>query len=722
MIRNLSSRAPIAALVAALALVAPCRADLPAAAFKQLPADTAFYSSMLRNREQVDIVLKSKAWAKLMDLPAVKFGLKTFNEQFAHPDAQFAPVVSFLKQPENKELLEALGEIASDEIFIYGSSGWVDLSNLMIQLTGAVQFGPLLAQVNPENRGKNPAELMARIGLQRLAQNVNLIHVPDLVIGFKTKDASKVEAQIKRLENLIGKFIGQAPPFIRDGFRRVKVGDSSLLNLTLDAKLVPWDQLHIKDYEEKEGEFDALLTKLKDLTLSVSLGVHQGYFVLAIGQSVGQLAAIGGAGKRLSELPEFKPLEQFADRPITSIGYVSKALKATTMPNAADYTEMAKTLRRALKGAELPEEIARKIGADIESFAAEFGRNLPAAGAGVSFSFLTSQGTESYDYDYSTRPGGLDGSKPLSLLEHVGGSPILCFVARTKTNPEAYKAFSKSISVLYGHVEEAVFTKIDDDQKEQYRTVKKAVVPLIKRFDEITGNLLLPALADGQFGFVLDAKWKSKHWHVAAPSTPKAMPLPEAGILLGISDEAKFRQAMKGYYALINDSLGTASEIARGQIPDIKMPEPTIEDGTGGLLAYYPLPPELAVDAQVLPMVGLAKTVVVFSLSRSHTERLLRPTPLKISSGPLAEWKGKPLASAMVFDWAALVDAAAPWIEMGVTLAKPPPVPEGPDGDVLKQVRTVLEVLKVFRSTSSATYFADGVSVTHTETLMRDLE
>jgi hypothetical protein len=179
---------------------------------------------------------------------------------------------------------------------------------------------------------------------------------------------------------------------------------------------------------------------------------------------------------------------------------------------------------------------------------------------------------------------------------------------------------------------------------------------------------------------------------------------------------------MKGYHAVINDALAAASELSGGQIPDLKMPDPTVEKGSGGTLAYYPIPPELGLDAQVLPTAGLSKSVLALSLSRGHTERLLKRTPLKFESGPLADLNSKPLAAAFGFNWPALVDAVTPWIELGVASANLPPVPPGPEGDVLKQVRTVLEVMKVFRGVTSATYYESGAQVTHSASVLRDLK
>jgi hypothetical protein len=71
-------------------------------------------------------------------------------------------------------------------------------------------------------------------------------------------------------------------------------------------------------------------------------------------------------------------------------------------------------------------------------------------------------------------------------------------------------------------------------------------------------------------------------------------------------------------------------------------------------------------------------------------------------------------------------ELVAPWVKLGVAMAPLPGPGEGRPGlsrdDIVKQVRTVLDVLKVFRGYSSAVYYEGGVLVTHGETLIRDLD
>jgi hypothetical protein len=722
MTRHFIRMAALAALIAALAPPAAVRAEGTAgvdAAVKLLPADTAFYGSMLRNRDQLELVTRSKAWAKLMDLPAAKFARQLIEAKFADPDEQTAMVLGALKDPENKDLLQVLGEAVSEEIFVYGGSSWIDFSKLFQRINAANQFGRPVAML--KEGGGNPGEAQARVMLNALAANADLIRVPDLVIGFKVRDTKKAEAQIKRLESLVNTFIGLAPPSVRDGFKRAKVGDASVLNLTVDGSVVPWDEFHIKDYEQKEGQFDAFLKKLSGLKLSVSLGVYKSYLVLAIGENPQALAAIGGPGKRLSELPELEPLARHANRRLTSIGYYSKALAAAGQNSAEQMQSMLGSLGQLIDAADLPKDNAEKLHADLKWLAEQGKETTPAEpGASLSFSFLSERGTEGYGYQYGTG-STLDASRPLTLLDHAGGSPIFFGALRLKHDAkEGEKVDEARFKELLGHVEAAVLSKLDDEQKKKYEKVKKDVLPLLARLYKITAEDFWPSL-DGQVGLVVDANWKSKQWHKEMPEFPEALPMLEVGIVVGVADADKLAKAVREYRALFNDAAKAARKLNDGEMPQVEWPEPKVEESGGFTFASHALPEAAGLDTRVAPTGGLSKRVAVLTLSRGHAERLLKATPMKFDGGPLADTT-KPLASASVFNWPALVDAVGAWVEAGVRVANVPNTPPGPEGDVLKQVRTVLEVLKVYKGTTSATYLENGVMVTHSESVVRDLK
>ncbi len=151
--------------------------------------------------------------------------------------------------------------------------------------------------------------------------------------------------------------------------------------------------------------------------------------------------------------------------------------------------------------------------------------------------------------------------------------------------------------------------------------------------------MLLPSLADGQAGFVLDAKWKSKQWHADMPASDKALPMLELAFLVGVSDRELLERAMKSYAKLIEDALVKVKENAPpgAQPPLTKLPEPEVKTAKAGKLYLWHLPEELKLDRRVAVTAGLSDKVGVVALSAEHAERLLARKPLKVEGGPLAD-------------------------------------------------------------------------------------
>ena len=477
--------------------------------------------------------------------------------------------------------------------------------------------------------------------------------------------------------------------------------------------------------EGKPGEFAPLVKQLKGTTLTVAIGVQHGYLMFSIGSNTDQLARIGGPGPKLTSQPELKPLTRFADRKLTSVGYTSKALMAR-LAGGQDYGALVDLVKTALPHANLPEAQEKRILKDLTDLVKELKSAVPEVGAEVSFSFLTDRGYEGYAYSY-TKDKSCDSSQPLSLLEHVGGNPILAAVGRTKVTGAGYAWFSKWVKVVYGHADEIARAKLNGGDLEQYAKLTEKFVPLFKKLDATTAKLFIPAVADGQWGFVLDAKWTSKQWLQALPPTDKALPLPEIAIVLGVSDAVKLRQAMSDYIDTFNDMLGAGRALTAqaGAIADFRIPPPETVNRGAATLYFYTLPDAIPLDRRISPTAGLSKKVAVLTLSHAHAERLLKPTPLVVDGGPLSDPK-KPLTGAVYFNWPALVDAATPWVELGANAIMdknlPGDAPQKVRDDILDQVRTVLSVLKTYRGTTSATYVEDGVVVTHSETVVKDIE
>jgi hypothetical protein len=686
-------------------------------AITEIPADAAFFGTMLRNREQIEIIAKSKAWAKLTALPFFKQGLDAFNAP-GGPGDQFR---DWYREAENKKLLDFVLDLLSHEVFVYGGAAWPGTSTLLGEVYTAVNVETTAMQL----AGKlNDEERMAHAALRALQKRLDRLQVPDMIVGFKVSDVERAKGQMKKLEELIQDKARQVDE-LKGRLKKVQVAGGDFLTINLDGKMVPWDSIPPFSVVDKPEQYKDVLKKLQELKITVSLGVRGKYVVLAIGTSTDLLANLG-KGKRLIDQPELKPLEKYADQRLVSISYSSKGMNEAVERSGTSaidsYMDMAE---KFLPKAKLTAEQQAKIKKDLADLSKEIKSEMPKAGASVSFGYITSKGYEGYTHDWSEYPY-LDGSKPLSILENVGGSPLGFFAVRSKQKSD-WPQMVKWIKKVYSYAEEYAVPQMPDEQRQKFTKFMKAATPLFQRFDEATGKLLVPALADGQYGFVLDAKLTSRQWHQFVPKSDKPLPMLEPAVLVGVSDSAKLEKAFAEYRAIFNGLIAEARKIDENT-PDFQIPAPEVRKLANGTAYVYPLPEALGFDKKLTPGAAVSSKMAALTLSSEQSDRLLTATPLKITSGPLADTK-KPLANAAYWNWAGFFDFVGTWVEFGVgtvlaVKAEHPvaAVANAQQDDPLKQVRTVFEVLKCLRSYSSATYQQSGVWITHRETLIRDLE
>lgn len=674
----------------------------------KVPADAEAYGAMLRMGETIDIIGKSRAWHMIWTHPDVQEFWKKAQMSWDGLDGDWAPLKKFLADPANKELPALLGDAFSQEAFVYLGAGWGDLLRLGQEVTGMGRFGTTLKKLAGAKEDKNRAHI--RLMLQSLVEERLRLRIPEVVIGFKVSDPAKVTAQLKRLDPLLADALKETP--LKGRSQRVKVGDDEFLVLKLDGSLIPWDEIPLDMFEDKPGEFKLLLDQLKKMKLNVSVGVRQGYLLIALSDSPEQLAKFGGQGQKLIDRPEFKPLAKYPNRPLTSVGYTSAKLRQATATSAEDIKGLADFGKAALEELDLPKDEVKAIGKDLDALAKAIGTSLDKPGAATGFTFRAPRGWETFSYDFTKPEAG--PKQPLTLLNHLGGDPLLAAVWRSETTVKDYQALVKWLTVFGKHAEKIAEAKLPDG-KEVVKKYRADVVPLLTELSSITEKLWLPALADGQEAFVLDAKWTSKQWHAIMPPPEAPLPMLEFGGVVGVSDSVKLEKALEGYRGLANKLLIKArGEVPAGTIPDFEIGKPRIERKNGNTFADYAIPAEWGIDDQFLPTGGLSDKVAALTLSRGHTERLLKPTPLKIGSPLLADAK-QPLDSMFHFNWAGLVDAAAPWVHYGMKLSNAPAESE-------ERARKIIRALKIFRSYTSITYREADATVTRSEAVFRDVE
>jgi len=675
-----------------------------------VPADASFYTAMLRNKEQIDAVLKSKAYKKLLELQSVKMALAQLEEEKKKPDGPFSVYKKFMEDKENQDLQAVLKDAVSSEIFFYGGSAWADMFLALQQANSAQSLAPAEAALS----GGDPSKAQFRAVLQSLQKNRKLLRIPDLVIGFKLSDPKKAEAQLKRLQGLAEAFLPMLPPLKG----RFKKDANGMLVLNLEGSMIPWDDASIKDFEDKPGEFNDLVTHLKAAKATVSLGVKNSYLLVAVTSAADALGKFGAKGTTLGEQPDLKVLGKHASKPITSVGYVSKAFRKSAT-SGADLGSTATSLKRMLEKADLPAARKKAIEKDLDDLVAQLKKYQPEVGAVASVEYMIDDGYEGYRYDLSNQEK-VKGAR-LHLLEHFGGNPILGVAGAMPVSGEGYEFLVKTIKTTYGHVEAVFMDKADDNAKDEYKKFTKNFFPLVEKLNQTTTKEFLPALGPkGGIGLVIDAKWTSKQWIQMAPPTPKPMPMIEVGLLLGLSDAAKFQKALKEYRLTFNEIWEKVREASRDNVPDFKIPAAESSKVKGGTLFFYPIPEDAGVDKQVTPTLGVGTDAAAFTLSKAHAERLITSTPLKVTKGPLAGKKD--VVSGCYFDFHALLAALEPWTEVAASAAGASDDKEAKKKAemVARDVKSGLEILRVFHGYQSATYVEGGMLVTHSQTIVKD--
>jgi hypothetical protein len=539
-------------------------------------------------------------------------------------------------------------------------------------------------------------------------------------MGFRTNKADGAKNALARLERVLTQVMQQGPPELQGRFKREKIGDHEGLVVRLDGSMVPWDRINIAQYEDEKDEFKAVEEKLKSLKLAIALAVKGDYLLLSVAADTTPVSKFG-AGPGIGSVPEFAPLAPFTDKKLISVNYASKKLGELLATTPKDIDDMIKEAKEGLGQAPISEKLREKINQDIDKLAGEWKASLPKPAASMGFEFMTSTGSEGFDYVYDEAD---PNARPLgNILNQLGGSPILAVANRGPDATPTYKKLVNWIKIFYGHAEEAAKELMDENQFEQFKAGFGQVLPYLQRLDEITGNQLLPAFADGQSALVIDGQWKSKKWFPELEQGDTELPMVEIGLIWGISDPEKLLEAFKGYRKLVNDIFGVVKAFLPGA-PDEIWPQPDTEKVGAATMYFWPIPP-LGQDASINPNLAISKQFLTFSLSAKHAERLHATS----GNGDLfKDLAGdKKLLSAASFRFPELLNVARPWVEKFMVPAMMADAPaDGPEGlrkaDILPQVKTVFDVLSCLKSYREVSYRDSSATVTRHVTVVEDLK
>jgi hypothetical protein len=707
-----------------------------------MPEDTAFYFSLLRSRQQVEAVGRSRAWQRF--LPVVEEAWKGLGKK--------SEANQWLENPGTRDMLEFVGDLFGQEFFVYGDANYVDFLRLVEkyqrisqkQAVGTLSKLGLLSALmeddaddddkdkqdgdkdddkkdDQKDSDAKPAEKSGswdqfRLLIHAVAEDPKLLRVPTTIAGFKVTNKDRAREKIAALSGLMS-LGAMFVPQLGGRIGQETIDGQQFIVVKLDGKMIPWDDApldELREVEVEKGEVDKVVERVKELTLTFTVGLRGDFLLVALGPSMEMLDQIQGKGTLLINRPEFQRFAPFADREVTSVSYSSREFAAKTALSAEDLEHWGGLARQFVDASSLSNKEKDRIRADIAALVKDLGKHVPRPGASLAFSFLTENGMESYAFDW-TDLSGTDASRPLGILQHVGGNPLLAMAARTVDAGEGYELLARLAQMGYGYFETYAVPKMDKDDQAKYRQFRDLALPLLARFHKTTRRLAMPSL-DGQGGFVLDAKFKTTKLGKDGPKFKEEMPLPEPAIVLGVSDRKALIKAGLEYREVYNGLVDAFCKVEKSSAEPYHLPLPKPSKISGGTIYQYPLDDvpgykESGVDPRLLPTIGLTGDTLVFTISREHAERLLSATPLSIG-GVLADGQ-RSRGGALAFDWAGSFDTIYRWVSFNLEQSKSEP-------QTVKTIDATFDLLRCVRTITAESYVDGGVQVSHSAAEVRD--
>ena len=700
---------------------------------EMVPADAAFLSATLRAREQYDRLVKSNAFASIKELPAVARALDSLEEQRTMPGSPLSTLDTLLQLPENEQAVELLSDMVATDTFVYGEPSCISFLTLL-QKIQQVQRTEAVKQASRDGMIDRDA-LPVRAAVQACAENLDLVVVPDVVWGFKTTKADAGRSQLKRIE-VLAKLMTQANPDLADSLARTKVAGGEFITFTVQGDRIPWEEFRQNAADalgEVEG-FDKVLDRLRSLDIVIALGVVGDRVILSIGDSVEHLEklALPGSGRKgLLATAPFAPLLAHKDKPLTGISYISGELAEVTASSASNLESFGQLAGESLESSDVPAAARADLRQLFAEAATDLGKRLPTPGPWMSFSFLADQGYEGYAWDWA-RNQSLDGTKRLTLLGHAGGTPLGVLVSRLKADPAALDDLVALATKGWSLTKKHVVADGDDDARERAEEFDEHIVPLGEKLVAVLRKKIFPSLADGQIGFVLDAKTTTKRLQRELPESTEPLPIVEPAIVLPLANRPLFIEGMNDLFALSDELVEGIREMDADAVPEgYEVPDPESSKVEGGTVWSFAMP-ESGVDDQVRPAIGVGEKAAVLSLVPKQAGRLLGESRLETGS-QLSRFE-EPLAGAAALDFAGLVDAVKPWVvyvtrygcvqqrdgEVDADTELTADVETDDAKEALRHAAVVLEALKSFRTAVAEQTVTDGATVTHWRNIIRD--
>lgn len=665
------------------------------------PESTSFYTSSINHDKLIMRVLNSNAWSNLVGSDGPRqylgmlqgmsqaFDLKTMLELEGDESA----LAEYLVDPDNAKEVQELGmQIVSTEIFAFGDENFPRIVQFF--RAGMTRTWELAGEkaVGIEDFASALAnEEIAQIYKDLLSNEFSDLQFPGVVVGGRIQDPELAGAVINEMDPFIRKDLAMLPEslkFLEAGYSLVVQDDRTLLTLKFKMSDLPWDVIdeRIADENLDPETLKLIREGLGDREISVAIGNIGDHFIVAMGGGADFVENLG-EGSSLLEVAELDPLNGHWDKQLTSVYYTSDELaKSSPLSMYTDGSEQAFKLAigeiLSQEGVEVNDEIVSAFDDVMD----QVGSLFPEQGAMLRFSYLTENSIEGYQYDYG-EVVYLDGSKPLSITNHVGGSPAMVYASRFKNREKFLDVLNAFITLS-----ETFEGTIDTEARRESERVLREIY-------DIAESKLFPSTNDGQMAFVLGLDGTP-----VPPLVPGENEIdlrtPELAIVMGISDRELFLESMDDFWQLADmQSIVDAQE-------DMEI---VLDDLDGAQLFSVDLGDDITGAIGLLPSLLVEDDFAAMTLGQGHTERIYSNSPLDLFGD---HWDlNQPACQIFLYDNVQVVAAVEGWGTMAVQFYLAMMGGEI-DEPTQKTVGHLVEFLKAYKGYSSITREGENGLVT----------
>lgn len=644
----------------ALALIVPaafCPAsdDLDSSALALAPQDSAFFFTSMNMGDAWEDFMNGNFVRRVRAVPFVKEVEATLWEQWENPPRDIAQAKSVILSPSAQKVIQLMGDMFSDEAFVYGGSDWSDA----MEFVGMFQSGFYYAA----NQGPEAIEAFVEDELPEMLQ---FLKIPTTVMAFRIENQENAALQMDALEGLLRLGAGSSPeakPFLT-GLVREDFKDGQSLTFTVDETM-----FNLEMFDGEEKAYDLVMSILKGRKISIGLGIKAGMLIVASGENPKLISEFGAPESSLLNHETLAVLKESAPSNLRSVSFVSSEFRqAGWQANFDGYFERIVGQFAGLR--QLPGMDADKILDQVQEDAAWMDEKLteltPEFGPQLAWAHTNEERSAVLTYAYDWTSGSaFENAQPMTITRHAGSQPLAMFAFKQREIPLLGEMVEYGLNVAPDRIMSIVEMNVDNEAElEMIGKVVDRVVDIMKEGYGVFAEQICPALGENESLLSIAGQWKIDYLGPGAPVPSQPVPLPEIGGAAKLSDRQAFLSGCEDLFAVLDKLVEVVKEVNPNSVPaDYKIPRPVAEETASGTKYSYPQisgqVPLDGFDLQVL----VTDDAVIYGYSDRQVADMAEGKPL--ASKPAWLGTDDPVAGVSFIDFAGMFAAVRPWAEFG---------------------------------------------------------